>query len=193
MREVFESSSGCLCSVNEGEPFLSLEVVPLSVPVSSDFRRRVFSFPEGDFLKYCMQCSLCSSVCPVARVVEGFNPRRILWEVFLGLEDNVVDNGNVWLCLSCHLCMELCPMKVKVSHVIMLLKNIAAEKGKVPDGLLEEIKYIFKTGRSMPLSPAIDKRRTALSLPPLPGVDVEEVQTLLRKLKFPFNEEGEKK
>ncbi len=83
-------------------------------------------------------------------------------------------------------------MNVKVSHIIMLLKNIAVERGKAPNGLLDEVNSIFKTGRSMPLSPAIDKRRAAFSLPPLPSVDVEEVRILMRKLKLPFNEGGKK-
>lgn len=168
-------------------------MVTLSVTISGDFRRLILSLSEGDSLKYCMQCSLCSSVCPVARVVSGFNPRRMLWEVFLGLENDVASNENVWLCLGCHLCLEACPMKVKVSHVITLLKNMAAERGNLPEGLLHEVNTIFKTGRSMPSSPAIEKRRVDLSLPPLPAVDVEEVRVLLRKLNLPIDKGGEGK
>ena len=105
------------------------------------------------------------------------------------MENGIMEKDNLWLCLSCHLCVEACPMNVKVSHIIMLLKNMAVERGKVPNGFLDEVNSIFKTGRSMPLSPAIDKRRATFSLPPLPSVDVEEVRILMKKLKLPFNEE----
>lgn len=143
-------------------------------------------------LKYCMQCSLCSSVCPAARLVKEFNPRRIVWGAILGFEDDAVENGSVWFCLSCHLCSEVCPMKVKVSDLMTFFKNLLAERGKIPEGVLQEASMIFKTGRGVPYSPAIEKRRASLSLPPLPSVDVEEIKTLLSKLKLPI-EGGEEK
>ncbi len=157
--------------------------------VSSGFRRRILSLPEGEFLKYCMQCSLCSSICPAARIVEEFNPRRLLFNVILGFEEDVVSNKDLWACLNCHLCLESCPMKVKVSHIMTYLKNVAAERGNLPGGFLDELKQIIKTGRSMPLSPTVEKRRAEFSLPPLPQVNVDEIRKLLDGVKLPFEEE----
>ncbi|MEM1658907.1 MAG: 4Fe-4S dicluster domain-containing protein [Candidatus Jordarchaeales archaeon] len=145
-----------------------------------------------NILKYCMQCSLCSSVCPTARLVKEFNPRRIVWGAILGLEDDAVENGSVWFCLSCHLCSEVCPMKVKVSSLMTFFKNLLAERGKIPEGVLQEASMIFKTGRGVPYSPAVEKRRASLSLPPLPPVDIEEIKKLLGRLKLPI-EGGEGK
>ncbi|MBS7287373.1 MAG: 4Fe-4S dicluster domain-containing protein [Candidatus Freyarchaeota archaeon] len=130
---------------------------------------------------------MCSGICPAARIVGRFNPRRMLWEAFLGLENEATLGENVWLCLGCHLCLEACPTRVKVSHVITLLKNLAAGRGNMPDGFLQEVNTIFKTGRSIPSSPAIEKKRLELSLPSLPAVDVEEVRALLKKLNLPIN------
>nr|MDO8062352.1 4Fe-4S dicluster domain-containing protein [Candidatus Freyrarchaeum guaymaensis] len=148
----------------------------------SSFRHRVSCFPEGGVsLKYCMQCSLCSSKCPVARVVESFSPRRIVCDALLGLEDEVVFKDGVWSCLSCHSCLEACPMNVKVSYLITFFKNLAVERGDVPEGVVEEVKQIFKTGRTLSLSSAVEKRRASLSLPPPPSVNVDEVRALLKE------------
>ncbi len=72
-------------------------------------------------------------------------------------------------------------MNVKVSYLITFFKNLAVERGDVPEGVVEEVKQIFKTGRTLSLSSAVEKRRASLSLPPPPSVNVDEVRALLKE------------
>jgi len=56
---------------------------------------------EGcSFLAQCYTCGSCSSVCPVEKVVPGFDPRKIVHMVTLGLEKQLLSSDIIWACSS---------------------------------------------------------------------------------------------
>ena len=63
--------------------------VKMSV-INFEFRNEVLKYNAS--LSYCYQCSTCSGGCPVALLTNGkYNPRKIIEEAILGLQDKLVE------------------------------------------------------------------------------------------------------
>jgi Fe-S oxidoreductase len=77
----------------------------------------------ADYGRICNQCSICSGTCPKARVLEGFLPRRIVYEVLTGNEDRVISRGDPWNCITCAQCQAKCPMGVDFVKIIRDLRR----------------------------------------------------------------------
>jgi heterodisulfide reductase subunit C len=151
------------------------------VHVDFDFRRKVAEKIEGNLASFCYQCGACVGDCPAATYSDGeFNPREIMLKVLYGLsEELLVSDSIVWTCTNCYNCHERCPQQVKPVEVIISLKNLMADDGICPGPVDKIIKVFEKTGRTVPLSAAIDRQRERFGLPPLPTVPVEEIQALI--------------
>lgn len=128
--------------------------------------------------KPCYQCGTCTGGCPIAKRNPEFNPRKIVHRFLLKGADKT-QNPSIWLCLLCHSCVERCPQQVKPSHVIVALRNKATQEGDMKQYLADELDQICLSGWSIPLMPAITKRREALGLPAVPAADAEEVRTIV--------------
>jgi heterodisulfide reductase subunit C len=129
----------------------------------------------------CYQCGTCTGGCPIAKRNSEFNPRKIVQRFLMKREDKI-PSSSIWLCLLCHTCIERCPQEVKPSHVIVTLRNRAAQNGDVKDYIREELNQIYETGWTIPSMPAIAKRRETLGLPPAPMANVDEVRTIIKKM-----------
>jgi heterodisulfide reductase subunit C len=130
-------------------------------------------------VKPCYQCGTCTGGCPIAKRSSDFNPRKIV-QRFLAKREDKIPRQTIWQCLLCHTCQERCPQDVKPSHVIIALRNKATEEGDVKEHLREELSQIYSTGWSIPLMPAIAKRRDALGLPPTCTTNIEEVRAIVK-------------
>jgi len=79
----------------------------------------------------CEQCGLCSSACPLTGV-DGFNIRRILRHVELGLIDEIADSPFPWFCTTCGRCEEVCPNGIEILDIIRPLRILSPSEF-VPD------------------------------------------------------------
>lgn len=84
----------------------------------------------ADFGRICNQCSICSGTCPKARVLRGFLPRRIVYDVITGNEDRVIERGDPWNCITCAQCQAKCPMGVDFVDIIRDLRRKMLLSGK---------------------------------------------------------------
>ena len=92
--------------------------------INFEFRNELLKHNAS--LSYCYQCSTSSGGCPVALITDGkYNPRKIIEEAILGLEEKLVEKQepNSWLCSTCQKCVELCPQKVELTEFFTLIKN----------------------------------------------------------------------
>jgi heterodisulfide reductase subunit B len=85
----------------------------------------------------------------------------------------------LWECTNCYNCHERCPQQVKPVEVIISLKNMLADRGIYPTPVEKVIKTFETTGRTTPLSSAVDRQRDKLNLPPLSPIPMEEVKALI--------------
>ena len=138
-----------------------------------------------DRANLCFGCGVCMGGCPVARVNEGFHPRRLVRELAMGDLDGVLQRGDIWLCAQCHLCSETCPQGVGLSELIVDLRNIAVSAGlEPPEGYKENVRQVTETGRLAPITSATLASRSRLSLGELDPVAAEEIRELVRGTRF---------
>jgi len=133
-------------------------------------------------LRLCLQCAVCTGSCPVARVIDGYNPREIILRCLLYGEDKAVtDADTVWSCLTCHTCEERCPHGISVGDLLIEIMNRAAAEGRLPAAIRQTIANIARTGRAVPVSARCERLRKNLGLEPLRACDTDAVQELFRK------------
>jgi heterodisulfide reductase subunit C len=156
--------------------------------INFDFRNQVIKHNAS--LSYCYQCSTCSGGCPVALLTNGeYNPRKIIEEAILGLQDKLVEvqDPNPWLCSTCQKCVELCPQKVELTEIFTLIKNKCFEEGKYPEAFHAQGQTVLENGIAIPYSKAVLSRREKLGLPTIITAPIEEIKTLLRETNFEQN------
>jgi heterodisulfide reductase subunit C len=110
-------------------------------------RDRFRSWPYAQDV--CLTCGLCSSACPVAGV-DGFDPRKIVRMVTLGLEDQLVAARWPWICTMCAKCEVLCPMEIDIPNVMRRIRGLRS-RSEVPGILQNGIEAALKTGNNLGL------------------------------------------
>lgn len=156
--------------------------------INFEFRNEVLKHNAS--LSYCYQCSTCSGGCPVALITNGkYNPRKIIEEAILGLQDKLIESQepNPWLCCTCQKCVELCPQKVELTEIFSLVKHKCFHKGKIPEAFAAQAQAVLENGIAIPYSNAILARREKLKLPQIKTAPLEEIKSLLKETKFEEN------
>jgi NADPH-dependent glutamate synthase beta subunit-like oxidoreductase len=89
------------------------------------FKFEVSEMPGGKPVNQCFDCGSCSGICPVSKSESGFDPRKILHMIKLGLKDRLLSSEYLWYCSHCDTCLFVCPQNVHFSDIIDVLRNIA--------------------------------------------------------------------
>ena len=147
--------------------------------VSSAFSDEIRSRLGGKTITLCYQCGTCASSCPVAKLSSQFNPREVIKLALLGDEEEILGGDAIWLCCSCYNCQERCPQKVEIADVIYALRNMAIERGHMPNIYLEFASAIMNDGRIVKVSQFVENKRPALGLPPLQPTGTEALKKIL--------------
>lgn len=61
---------------------------------------------------YCLECSKCTSICPVARYDPSYSPRSVIENAALGLASENIHDRKLFSCLGCYACSLRCPSDV---------------------------------------------------------------------------------
>ncbi len=144
----------------------------------------VASTPRGRGVLACIQCGRCTSSCPVSKVVQEHNPRKLMEMIILGLRSGVLGEQLPWYCLSCFTCLDRCPQGGDVGEVMFAVRNLTAREGNFPEGILVQAKSLFENGRVVMASRMALVQREKYGLGEEPSVDVEAVQKILKKTRF---------
>ena len=88
---------------------------------------------EGQWVKMCMQCGVCSGSCPFGPHWEH-PPQDIFMMIRAGKRDEVLKSESMWMCTSCYNCIVRCPRKVPITHIMHGLANYAHRLGLAPKG-----------------------------------------------------------
>jgi heterodisulfide reductase subunit C len=155
-----------------------------SSEIDSKFKYEISKIHGGEKLMRCFQCGTCTSDCPIARFSDTYRPRQIIRMTQLGLKDRVLNSDTLWLCASCFTCTDRCPQDVEVASVIRVLRNLAAERGHVPQVFKEQCSSILESGYAYKIPELRLKKRETLGLPPLPKGNPESLGKTLRTVHF---------
>lgn len=86
---------------------------------------------EGDWVKMCMQCGVCSGSCPLGNAWEH-PPQEIFMMIRAGKRDEVLTSSSMWMCTSCYNCIVRCPRELPITHIMHGLAHYAKRLGLSP-------------------------------------------------------------
>jgi heterodisulfide reductase subunit C len=135
-----------------------------TIEKDSKFLEKIYRTEIGKKLARCFACGTCSSGCPVHKQNPEFDPRKIIRMVLLGMKDELLTSGIIWLCSTCYTCRERCPQEVGCAEIITELRNIAAEEGNVPEGYKMQMEALRKFGRVYEIEEFDNKKRNKFGL-----------------------------
>jgi Fe-S oxidoreductase len=109
----------------------------------------------GESVYQCMQCGLCSGLCPWSSVDSPFRTRKLVRMGQMGIEG--FENDEIlYACTTCKLCVDNCPRQVKIIDVIRSMRAMIAESGATPPSLRPIMGSLHSKGN--PWSEPADKR-----------------------------------
>lgn len=152
--------------------------------IDPKFKYELQKIKGGEKILKCFQCGTCTSDCPIARFSDSYRPRTLLHMVQLGLKDRVLNSETLWLCAACFKCTDRCPQDVEVADVIRVLRNLAAEKGYIPQVFKDQAQALIETGYAFKIPDLRIKKRESQGLPLLPKGNPESVKKTLKSVKF---------
>ena len=88
-----------------------------------------------DSLKACMNCGVCTAICPAAEFYD-YDPRRICDLVQRGDEveiERLLRSDVIWFCGQCMSCKTRCPRGNVPGEVITILRSISQSLGYFSD------------------------------------------------------------
>ncbi len=95
--------------------------------LDADFKYRLAEKYGDTGFMHCLSCGSCSASCPVRRLEEKYNPRRIIRMAILGMKDEVYRSEFVWMCSYHTTCLHRCPQGVNIGEVSDAVSRLAEE------------------------------------------------------------------
>jgi heterodisulfide reductase subunit C len=107
-----------------------------------EFKHRLAEKYGDTGFMHCLSCGSCSASCPVRKLEEKYNPRRIIRMAILGLKDEVYKSEFVWMCSYHTTCLNRCPQKVNIGEVADAVSRLAEEARAQPVGKKDRIRQM---------------------------------------------------
>ena len=98
---------------------------------------------------FCITCALCASSCP-ASGIDGFDPRKLIRMISLGMETELVQARWPWICTMCGKCENACPMEIDIADSIRQVRALR-ERDDVPGILHQGLQAALETGNNLRL------------------------------------------
>ncbi len=119
-----------------------MEKILIDNKLDANFKYEIAGKPGGENIKKCFACGTCTAGCPVFHVEHGYNPRKIIRMILLGLRERVISSKTIWFCSQCYTCSANCPQDVDFSDIMFSLRDLAVKEGYAPPDLLEKVEQI---------------------------------------------------
>lgn len=101
-------------------------------------------FTEG--LNACMNCGICTAICPAAEFYE-YDPRSIITTVQSGDEAEIqalIESDTIWYCGQCMSCKTRCPRGNCPGSIISVLRKVSQETGAFTKSKKGRQQYLIK-------------------------------------------------
>lgn len=116
---------------------------------SSEIKQKAPLRPIKSLTDMCMACGTCSAGCPLTGI-EGFDPRKIVRMVLMGMDKELIESKLPWLCTMCGKCEYACPMGINIVNLIRTARGMV-ERENVPGMIHKGVELGLKTGNNIGL------------------------------------------
>jgi len=96
--------------------------------LDSGFRERLAAKTGDAGFMHCLSCGSCTASCPVRRLEEKYNPRRVIRMAIMGMKEEVYRSEFVWICSYHYTCHHRCPQGVNIGQVADAVVQLAEER-----------------------------------------------------------------
>ncbi len=104
------------------------------------------TFTEKFDLLGCIQCGRCTGGCPVT-VRTNLNVRRFVYDAYCEEKlDELAKLAEIWDCTACHTCAVRCPKGLKPLEVLIGLRSMLVDSGKVQNTVRDALESTFLQG-----------------------------------------------
>ncbi|MET0042907.1 MAG: 4Fe-4S dicluster domain-containing protein [Candidatus Thiodiazotropha sp. 6PLUC3] len=109
---------------------------------------------EGEWVKMCMQCGVCSGSCPLGKHWDH-PPQELFMMIRANKREEVLSTDSMWMCTSCYNCIARCPRGLPITHIMHGLavysKRLGLVQKKQPTAEFSQIFWdnLMKLGLSM--------------------------------------------
>lgn len=104
---------------------------------------------SGTMAHMCFQCGTCTGGCPSAPR-STYRIREFMRRGVLGLEEEALNDPDLWLCTTCYSCTDRCPRDLAPTDVIMAMRNAAFKRDIIPVNFLKTVTAIYSSGHGVP-------------------------------------------
>jgi Fe-S oxidoreductase len=131
-----------------------MTAAPPSAPDRTlSFLGTLYGVTDGERIRRCLQCGMCSGVCPYGYLMD-FPPSRLITSLRAEELDHVLESDTVWLCISCYACTQVCPQQIPLTAGLMTrTKEEVLLAGKVPSELSAALENSQRYGNVLGQSP----------------------------------------
>jgi len=104
------------------------------------------TFTEKYDLLGCIQCGRCTGGCPVT-VRADLNVRRFVYDAYYEEKlEELARLAEIWDCTACHTCAVRCPKGLKPLEVLLGLRTMIIESGKVEPTVRDALQSVLLEG-----------------------------------------------
>ncbi len=139
---------------------------------------------EGDWVKMCMQCGVCSGSCPLGNAWEH-PPQELFMMIRAGKREAVLSSESMWMCTSCYNCIVRCPRELPITHIMHGLATYAKHLGLEPKNN-PTVKFSEIFWNNMKKKGRVNELKLGLSLYFKDGFGVG-IKTAMKKQKLGMN------
>lgn len=97
---------------------------------------------SGTRISLCYQCGKCTAGCPAALDMD-YGPRQVIRLLQLGLAEEALRAGSIWICATCNTCSSRCPRGVDIAALMDALRRQALARGIVTDRQVATFNQVF--------------------------------------------------
>ena len=142
---------------------------PLSPSISKTFLSSLHQLTDGERISKCLQCGMCSGVCPWGYLID-FPPGLIIAALRLEIFEEVIKTDSAWMCVSCSFCTAVCPSKIPLTAALMArTKEEMLLAGNIPTELQTALENSQRYGNPQGESP---RKRADWTIGLQPAVNV---------------------
>ncbi|MBI4785872.1 MAG: (Fe-S)-binding protein [Chloroflexi bacterium] len=159
---------------------MTLATTDPSPSMTDAFYASVQQAPNGERIRACLQCGMCSGVCPFGYLMD-YTPSRIIAALRSGIFDDVMRNDSVWMCIACYACTQVCPSGIPLTERLMArAKEELLFAGSAPSELQIALENSQRYGNALGQSPRKRADWAKGLTPPVPvlGKDKKQTQAL---------------